>query len=119
MATAYLLLSICFILFVTTFISGYLPIYCAFSSATIRTFNAVSIGIVLGSALFIIIPESLETMDNTLDTKRVMGLALFAGVLTMSSIDRCLHKIEHDVHTSEYIAVDDLSNINHDEMATV
>ena len=76
---------LCLALFLGSFLVGYLPFFIKIDTKNI---NIVSAGILVGTGLGVILPESLEKMEN----KHYIGMLLLTGFIVMMAVDVLMYK---------------------------
>ncbi|KAI6652044.1 Zinc transporter ZIP9-like [Oopsacas minuta] len=99
-----------FSMFIASYAAGYLPLYFNLSEKMIAYTSSLGAGLLIGTALAVIIPEgvntlySTENVVNTLDTSDqlqtdyrhvYLGTALVTGFLLMLIIDQLLFRDQH------------------------
>lgn len=102
-----------FSMFVASYAAGYLPLYFNLSEKMIAYASSLGAGLLIGTALAVIIPEGVNTLyisENAVQTEELqtdyrhvyLGTALVSGFLLMLIIDQLLFPGEHpqDVNSS-------------------
>lgn len=78
------------VMFVATFAAGIVPLRLAVAQHHLKYLSFLSMGILIGTAMMIILPEGIETLSQeTTEVSLYVGLPLLLGFLTMYIID-CL-----------------------------
>ncbi|KAG5920320.1 hypothetical protein E4U61_007973 [Claviceps capensis] len=65
MAGIFLLLGLCAIMAITSFLAGALPLSMALSQSQLRLISSIGIGILVGTSLIVIIPEGIEAAASS------------------------------------------------------
>ena len=100
-----------FAMFVASYAAGYLPLYFNLSEKMIAYTSSLGVGLLIGTALAVIIPEGVNTLyisETAIQTEELqtdyrhvyLGTALVSGFLLMLIIDQLLFPDEHseDIH---------------------
>jgi len=117
MSQLMLLVLLSLIMFAGAFAAGLVPLSRSFSAAQLRLMTAAGAGLLLGTALLIIIPEAVATLHGAhnhddeaegdeeelvrfgLDPYRVVGMGLVAGFLFMLLVENL--GLPHAVHRDD------------------
>ena len=100
-----------FSMFAASYVAGYLPLYFNLSEKMIAYTSSLGAGLLIGTALAVIIPEGVNTLyipDNTIQTEELqtdyrhvyLGTALVSGFLLMLIIDQLIFPEEHSQDTN-------------------
>ena len=109
------LLLLCIALGGASFASGWLGVVLPSNADRIRAFNSAGTGLLIGSALAIVIPEGIDlvhahdTAQVDGDGHRYVGLVCVVGFLLMSVLDTFMDRLQHS-HTpkSQYVSIEAL-----------
>ncbi|CCG84855.1 protein of unknown function [Taphrina deformans PYCC 5710] len=119
------LVILCTIMFLTSFGIGVIPLYMQLSEKSIERLSITGTGVLIASALAIVIPEGCEAVlvhdshsqtSTTLahseeNLKRYIGAAIVIGFVVMLCIEQSTSKIITQHATVSYIAVDSLHEL--------
>lgn len=118
---------LCIAIFLASFGLGSIPLYMHLSEVAVSRMSSIGIGVLIASALAIIIPEGLEAVtsvhqvtsvsgdDLQHEISRYSGLAIVGGFALMFLIDQLSPHV-HSASQSEpaYVVVDDLHGLRRD-----
>ena len=76
------------VMFVATFVAGILPLKLTVAQHHLKYLSFLSMGILIGTAMMIILPEGIETISHeTTDVALYVGFPILLGFLTMYILD--------------------------------
>jgi len=118
--------------FLGAFVSGLAPIFISLNQQQLALFNAFGTGLLLGTALTVIIPEGVEMLHDRneeimklslgvqpvhgMNTNDILGLALVVGLLFMLIVDNCGEGSHGHSHINRRRSLSDLLSV---ELETV
>ena len=82
------LIALPLVMFVATFVAGILPLKLTVAQHHLKYLSFLSMGILIGTAMMIILPEGIETISHeTTDVALYVGFPILLGFLTMYILD--------------------------------